>query len=149
MIATLPHDKPRKAMRIVHLLIAITLILTFFILKLGVDERRKSKIADEFESRRSLIMSRIDNAVDRQDLATLTRINSKYSNCVSDGTFQSAIREALAKVTAHEAQLELEVSRHLDLLRHQEESQINYDPRKNQVPVDRKLQDQPLSKLPR
>lgn len=149
MIATLPHDKHRKAMGITRALITVTLFLTPFMLKFGADERRKSKIADEFESRRSLIMSRIDHAVDRQDLAALTRINNKYSDCVSDGTFQSAIHEALAKVTAHEARLELVVSRHLDLLRHQEESKLDSDLSQARAPVGKQPLDQPLSKLPR
>jgi hypothetical protein len=149
MTATHPISKPRRLPNIVHLSIAIVLLLSSALFNIGVEERQKHTIADEFESKRSLILSRIDNAVDRQDLDTLTRINNKYSGCVSDGTFQSAIREALAKVTAREAALELAVSRHLDLLRHQEESLPNYDTMKPQIPAAKQVAEQPLSKLPR
>lgn len=132
-----------------HASIAITLLLTPALLKMGIEQRKQQTIAVEFESRRSLIFSRIDNAVDRQDLETLTRINRKYAGKVSDSTFQAAIREAMAKVTAHEAQLELVVSRHLDLLRHQEETPPIYDSKKPQISAEKKVEEQPLSKLPR
>ena len=133
----------------IHVSIAIVLLFSSALFKIGFEQRQKETIAGEFELKRSRILSRIENAVDKQDLETLNRINNKYSGCVSDGTFQSAIREALAKVTAREAQLELVVSRHLDLLRHQEESHLNLEPQKSQDSAGIKVQDQPLSKLPR
>ena len=133
----------------IHVSIAIVLLFSSALFKIGFEHRQKETIAGEFEMKRSRILSRIENAVDKQDLETLNRINNKYSGCVSDGTFQSAIREALAKVTAREAQLELVVSRHLDLLRHQEESHLNLEPQKSQDSAGIKVQDQPLSKLPR
>ncbi len=149
MITSLPPYKSRGSLAIAYASLAVTLLLSPALLKLGVEQRKKLSIADQFESRRALILSRINTAVDRQDLTTLTRINNKYSSSVTDGTFQASIREALAKVTAHEAQLELVVSRHLDLLRHREESPLSYDPKRPQVAADKQPPDQPLSKLPR
>jgi hypothetical protein len=132
-----------------HASVAITLILSPALLKIGLEQRKRQTLEGEFESKRSQIFSRIDLAVDRQDLETLTRINRKYAGSVSDNNFQTAIREAMAKVTAHEAQLELIVSRHLDLLRHQEETPPVYDPKKPQLSAEKKVEEQPLSKLPR
>ena len=149
MIATHSSYKSRRLPDIIHVSIAIVLLFSSALFKIGFEQRQKETIAGEFELKRSRILSRIESAVDRQDLETLTRINNRYSSCVSDGTFQSTIREALAKVTAHEAQLELVVSRHLDLLRHQEESQLSIEPEKSQATAGKKVQDQPLSKLPR
>ena len=149
MIATHPSYKSRRLPDIIHVSIAIVLLFSSALFKIGFEHRQKEVIAGEFEMKRSRILSRIENAVDRQDLETLNRINNKYSGCVSDGTFQSAIREALAKVTAHEAQLELVVSRHLDLLRHQEESPLSHDPEEGPKSAGEIVQDQPLSKLPR
>ena len=149
MTATLPPYKPQRPLGILPASIAISLLFTPALLKIGMDLREHFSLAGEFESRRTLILSRIDSAVDNQDLKTLNRINSKYGGCVTDGTFQSAIREALAKVTAREAEMELAVSRHLDLVRHQEESSPTFDPEKPQLPADKQPVDQPLSRLPR
>ncbi|MES2661339.1 MAG: hypothetical protein V4689_22150 [Verrucomicrobiota bacterium] len=149
MTATHPPYKPQRALGIVPTSIAIALILSPAFIKLGIDQRKRAAIENQFESRRSLIFSRIDSAVARQDLETLTRINDRYAGSVSDGTFRSAIREAMAKVTAREAELELAISRHLDLIRDQEQSPLRPDPLKPQIPSGKQVEEQPLSKLPR
>lgn len=149
MIATHPPYKPQRPLGIVPTSIAIALILSPALVKLGMDQRKRVAIENDYESRRSLILSRIDTAMERDDLDTLNRINNKYAASVSDGTFRSAIREALAKVTAREAELELAIARHLDLIRNQEQSPLRPDPLKPQVPAGNQNQDQPLSRLPR
>ncbi|MEO5914134.1 MAG: hypothetical protein ABIS50_07875 [Luteolibacter sp.] len=149
MIATLPPYKPHRALGLLPASVAIALVLSPVVIKLGMDQRERVARAGEYQSKRSLILSRIETAANRHDLETLTRLNEKYANCVSDGTFRSAIREAMAKVGAREAELELAVSRHLDLIRNQEELPLHSNPPKQQNSAEKPVEDQPLSKLPR
>jgi len=133
----------------VQIFIVIALIFSVVLFKLHLAHYQRQSIASEFQSSRAFILSKIDSAIDRQDIETLTHIHKKYAGCVSDRTFRSSIREALAQVSAREAALELAVSRHLDLIRHQEESPLRPDPRKPQIPPERQLEYQALSQLPR
>ena len=148
MIATFPHYGYREPMDVLRTSIAIALLLSPALVKLHLDQRQRQAVTGEFESSRASIFSMIDTAVERQDVGTLTRIDDKYADYVSDGSFQTAIREAWAKVAAREAELELAVSRHLDLLRDQEESSLGVDPLKPQIPPDKQVVEQPLSRLP-
>ena len=149
MTATIPPYKQRTPVGTVQVFIVISLIFSVLLFKLHLAYRERQAIASEFQSSRAFILSKIDSATARQDIETLTSINSKYAGSVSDSTFHSSIRQAFAQVSAREAALELAVSRHLDLLRHQEESRFRPNPRKPQVPSDGKPGDQPLSELPR
>lgn len=146
MIATHPPYKPRAPIGIVKMSMAIALLLSPFFVKLHLEQRQRNSIAVEYRSSRSTIFSKIDSAVEDQDLDALIRINDKYTRCVSDGTFRAAIRDAIAKVSAREAELELAVSRHLDLLRHQEESTVRFDPLER---VTERPAEQQLSELPK
>ncbi len=149
MIATLPPYKPREPIGIVNASIAIALLLSPFAAKLYLEHRERMTIAGEFQSERSAIFSRIDGAVERQDLDALDRIRKKYVGCVTDEAFLTTIRRAFAQVAAREAALELAVSRHLDLLRHQEEATIDLEPFKPRTVSKKPTKEQSLSKLPR
>lgn len=149
MIASFPPYGHREPMDVFKTSVAIALIFTPVLVKFHLDHRQQQAVTGEYESSKSSILSMIDVAADQQDLKTLTRINDKYGRCVSDGSFQSAIRDAWAKVAAHEAELELDVSRHLDLMRHQEESSLGVDLLKPQISPEAKGGEQPLSRLPR
>lgn len=148
MIATFPHYKHREPMDVLRTSVVIALLLSPVLVKLHLDQRQRQSVTGEYESSKASILSKIDSAVKHQDTDTLTRISERYAGYVSDGSFQSAIREAWAKVGAREAELELAVSRHLDLLRDQEESSLGVDPLKPQIPPAKQVVEQPLSRLP-
>lgn len=149
MIATLPPCKPPRSLILVQGSVAILLLLSPVFVKLRMERQHRASIAGEYLSSRSSIFSSIEEAVESQDFDTLTEINNRYAGYVSDGTFSATIREALATVAAREAALELAVSKHLDLLRHQEECTLPPFPIRSQTTREKRGGEQELSKLPR
>lgn len=146
MIATVPTYKPRRSVILVPCSVGLLLLLSPVLITHQLEILRRSSVTGEYQSSRGLILTSIANAVEKQDFETLREINDKYARYVSDGTFRTAIQQALAKVAAQEAALELTVSKHLDLLRNQEEAPNWPLPR---TPKDSEVAEQTLSKLPR
>ncbi len=149
MIATVPNYKPRRSIILVQCSVALLLLLSPVLVRHQLDLVRRASVTGEFQSSRSSILSSIDRAAERQDFDTLKEINDKYARYVSDGTFRSALDRALAKVAAQEAALELRVSKHLDVLRNQEEAPDWPLPQPAQIAQERNVEEQTLSKLPR
>ncbi len=124
MIATLPPHHHRKTPDVLGVSIAIALLLSLFLLKLQLDLHRHRSVAIEFQSSREAILSRIETASANNDLDALSRIRDRYASSVADREFQSSLGHAIAHAASREAELQLAISRHLDLARHLEENSI-------------------------
>ena len=145
---TLPLRQHREPLDALRAGVLVLLALLPFFIKSGFESHVRERIAGEFQASRPQILANIDSAVRRNDLETLIRINSKYSPCVNDSEFRTAIRDGLANVEAREAEIELALTRHLDLTRHSEESSVRPNLLKPQVAND-KTPGVALSILPR
>jgi hypothetical protein len=122
MIATLPSHHHREVPDALCISIAIALLLLPFLFKLHLDLHRHRSVASEFQSSRAAILSRIEAASASHDLDTLSQIRDRYAAAVPDRHFQSSLGQAIARAASHHAELELAISRHLDLARLQEET---------------------------
>ncbi len=126
-------------------MLVFILVPAFFALHL--EQRSRYSVINEFRNARGYILSKIDSAVERTDLDTLLHLDKKYASTVPDKDFKNRLHEAVARVTAKETQMELAVSRHLDLERHTQEVSIRPDLRRPQLP-ERDNAAQQLSVLP-
>lgn len=147
MTATLPRYKQRNPPGAIQAMFAIALIFSPALIKPQLDRRARIAVATEYESERPLILSSIESATRRHDLDTLLRINGRYADCVVDREFKSLLHNALAKVTAREAEMQIAIAKHLDVSRHREE----VDPPLTPAPqlVSKEERKQQLSVLPR
>lgn len=143
MTASLPSHHYREVPDVLAAAIAIALLLSPFLLKLHIDLHRNRVLADEFQSARASILTRIEAASANDDLETLTRIQNRYASSVADPDFRNSLDHALARVTSREAEFKLTISRLLDLSRQRQKSPVTFT--QAAVPAP----DQLLSKLPR
>ena len=125
------------------------LLLSPAFFKIYFDYAARSETISEYQTGRSLILSKVEAAVESHDVVTLLHLHRKYAGCVPDTHFIGILKQALAKATAHETELELTVSKHLDLMRHREEIAARNDPHQAS-PREIDIVSQPrLSLLPR
>lgn len=122
MIATLPRHHHREAPDLLTGGLAIALLLSPFLLKLHLDLHHNRAVATEFQQSRNSVLSRIRTASARNDLDTLNHIRDRYAALVPDPDFQMSLQHAIARAASRHAEVELAISRQLDLTRHQEES---------------------------
>lgn len=122
MLATLPPHHHREAPNVLNVCVAIALLLSPFLLKLQFDLHRHRSVASEFQSSRESILSRIEAASADNDFDALTLIRDRYASAVADRDFRSTLSHALARAASREAEFRFAISRHLDLIRHQEET---------------------------
>lgn len=145
MIATLPTHKTRIPMGMVHVAVLAGLVVSPVLIHAHLHYRTRSAMAEEYRSARPAILSSIETAEANQDLESLLRIHGKYSDTVADSKFERILAEAVTKTSARVANLELTVSRQLDLTRNREELGERFDRHpQDQVRPD----DEPLSVLP-
>lgn len=148
MTATIQHYRPRNPLGFFQGAILITLLLSPALLKIHWDRNTKAVASSEYRTGRSFILSKIDSAVESHDVGTLLRLHGKYAGSVTDTKFEGVLQQALATASAREAQLELAVSKNLDLARHREDLGSRADAVKASS-VDDKNVGQKLSQLPR
>ncbi len=120
MIVTLPIYRTRGPAHILRLTIVIALFSAAFLIKVHLGMLRNCSVANEYFTSRETILSRIDEATARQDSRALTWLRDRYGSCVSDRALQTSLRRGLAKIAARDAELQLAISRHLDLARSSE-----------------------------
>lgn len=147
MTATFPRYKQRNPPGAIQAVFAVALIFSPALIKPLLDQRARIAVASEYESERPLILSSIQSATRRHDLDTLLRIHGKYADCVVDREFKSLLQDALARVSAREAEMEIAVAKHLDVSRHREEVMIPLTPAPKTVGKEEEKQQ--LSVLPR
>ncbi len=146
MIATLPTHKTRIPMGMTYVVVLAGLVVSPVLIKAHLDYRTRSALADEYRSARPAILSRIETAEANQDLESLLRIHGKYSGYVTDSKFKRVLADAVSKTSARVANLELAVSRNLDLTRNREELGERF----NRLPQEQvRPGDEALSVLPR
>lgn len=121
MTATLLRHRTRNPSGVAQTTIIIGLLLSPAFFKIYYDCAARAETISEYQTGRSFILSKVDAAVENHDVATLLHLHRKYAGCVTDTHFIGTLKEALAKASAHETELELTVSKHLDLTRHREE----------------------------
>ncbi len=121
MTATLLRHKTRNPLGVAQATIIIGLLLSPAFFKIYDDHAARAATINEYQTGRSFILSKIDAAVETNDVSTLLHLHRKYAGCVTDTNFMGVLKEALAKATARETEVELTVSKHLDLTRHREE----------------------------
>lgn len=121
MTATLLRRRTRNPLGVTQTTIIIGLLLSPAFFKIYSDCAARAETISEYRTGRSFILSKVDAAVENHDVATLLHLHRKYAGCVTDTHFMGTLKDALAKATAHEAEFELTVSKHLDLTRHREE----------------------------
>ena len=145
MNATLPPYKHRTPMGMTHIAALAGLVLAPVVVKAWDDVGTRRAMATEYRNARPAILSQIAAAEANQDLEALLRIHGKYSRSVTDGNFESALDQAVAKTSSRMAALELKVSRILDLARNREERS-----QRMECQLEHKQPgDEPLSQLPR
>jgi hypothetical protein len=147
MTATFPRYKQRNPPGAIQVMLAIALIFSPALIKTQLDHSARIAVASEYESERPLILSSIQSATRRHDLDALLRIHGRYSNCVADREFKSLLQDALARVSAREAEMEIAIAKHLDVSRHREE--VNIPLTQVSKPVSKEEEKQQLSVLPR
>ena len=147
MIATLPHYKSSKPLGAIQGMFAIAVILTPALIKIHFEQRTRAAQAVEYQSNRPFILSRIETAAKDHDLDTLVQLNHQYAGRVADSTLTSTLHTALAKVIARETEIELTVSKHLDMARHREEVKFPHDSLPSK-PSQQGVETQSLSVLP-
>ena len=133
MITTFPAEKLRIPLGLTQAILIAGLVLSPALIKLQIDHHSRAQTMSEFQATRQSLFSQIEDAAADHDLDTLIAIERKYAGCVSDTRFTATLQNALARATAHKKELELTVSRHLDLARHQEETRRNSNQTRTQV----------------
>lgn len=121
MIAKLPPHKARHPKGVIQVALILTLIVSSLAVKARVEHNARVATVSEYAASRDQVWASIDSAVANRDLNTLLRIQSRYGDCVRDSEFKSHLNSGLARLSAREAEVELAISKHLDLARHQEE----------------------------
>ena len=122
MTATLLRHRPRNPLGVAQTTIIIGLLLSPVFFKVFGNYAARAATINEYQTGRSFILSKVDAAVEKNDVSTLLHLHRKYAGCVTDTNFMGELKEALAKATARETEVELTISKHLDLTRHREES---------------------------
>lgn len=117
----MPRHRPRNPLGFSQGAILITLILLPAVLKVHSDRSNKSASLSDYQTGSAFIRTKIDSSAGNQDVATLLRLHGKYAGGVTDSKFEGALQGALGKASDREAQLELAVSKNLDVTRHREE----------------------------
>ncbi|GAA5118917.1 hypothetical protein JIN84_22460 [Luteolibacter yonseiensis] len=133
MNSTPPTRESRHPRGIIQVALAAAIAITPILIKSHLDDNAQAAIAREYDSSRNEVLSRIDTAVRNHDLATLRGIESRYGGSVNDPEFKSVLNAGMAKVTARETEIELLISKHLDLVRHKEEVSFRPNPRQPQI----------------
>lgn len=149
MTATLTHYRPRNPLGAIQATIAIGVCLSVAFVKIHSDQSAKAEVVREYETGRSYIFSKIASAAENHDFRTLNQLQGKYAGSVADSNFTNVMSDALAKASARESQLELQVSKHLDLTRNREEAANRSDPAKSTGQANPQGGQQRLSMLPR
>ena len=145
MNTTLPPYKHRNPMGMTHIAALAGLVFAPIVVKAWDDLGTRRAMAAEYQSARPAVLSQIAAAEANQDLEALLRIHGKYSRSVTDGNFESILDQAIAKTSSRMADLELKVSRILDLARNREERFQRVESQREQEQIG----DEPLSQLPR
>ena len=122
MTATVLRNRTRNPLGVAQAAIIIGLLLSPAFFKIYDDCAARAETIREYQTARSFILSKVDAAVENHDVATLLHLHRKYAGCVTDTNFMRTLTDALARASAHETELELTVSKHLDLTRHREEN---------------------------
>ena len=149
MTANLLRHRTRNPLGVAQTTIIIGLLLSPAFFKIYYDCVARSETISEYQTGRSLILSKVEAAAGNHDVVTLLHYHRKYAGCVTDTHFIGVLNQALAKATAHEAELELTVSKHLDLMRHREEIAARNDPHQASPREIDKVSQPRLSLLPR
>lgn len=149
MTATLLRHRTRNPLGVAQTTIIIGLLLSPAFFKTYYDCAARAETISEYQTGRTFILSKVDAAVENHDVATLLYLHRKYAGCVTDTHFMGILKEALAKASAHETELELTVSKHLDLMRHREEIAARNDPHQASPREIDKVSQPRLSLLPR
>ena len=121
MTATVLRHRTRNPLGVAQTTIIIGLLLSPAFFKIYDDCAARAETISEYQTARSFILSKVDAAVENHDVATLLHLHRKYAGCVTDTNFMRTLTDALAKASAHENELKLTLSKHLDLTRHREE----------------------------
>lgn len=149
MITNESTNQTRHPRGIIQIALAVTLALTPVAIKSHLDENSRAAIAREYQSSRSQVLASINAAVNSRDLTALNRIQSKYAVAVQDPEFKSALGAGMAKLSAREAEIELLISKHLDMARHKEEVSFRVNPQQPQLAhEDHQEKSERLSILP-
>lgn len=150
MIAKSTPQPSRHPRGVIQVALAVAIAFTPVVIKSHLENTAKATTVREYRSSRGQVLARIDAAVKSRDLTALNQIQSKYASCVQDPEFKSRLNAGLAKLTAREAEIELIVSKHLDVARHKEEVSFRMDPMHPQLAhEDHQDLGQRLSILPR
>ncbi|MES2439399.1 MAG: hypothetical protein V4584_10045 [Verrucomicrobiota bacterium] len=141
--------KSRQPRSIIQAALVIALIVSPALIKSHFEDRARTATVAEYHSARGEVFSRIGTAIANRDLSTLLGIHAKYADSVRDPEFKSLIESGIATLTAREAEVELAVSKHLDLARHKEEASIRGNPMRDQLAHEETRPMERLSQLPR
>ncbi len=149
MNSKLPPHPPGPSKGVIRAALAVALILSPLAIKAHMDQTAMEATVREYRTTRSQVLTRIDTAMADRDLSALRRIQSKYAGCVKDAVFKTRLDSSIAQLAAREALATLNVSKHLDVARHQEELSIREDPTRPQLAREDRLEPrQRLSVLP-
>lgn len=149
MNVPVPTNRPYRAQGLLQSCVAISLALSPAIGTMRHKQNARAATAGEYYRSEAHVLADIDTAARNRDMASLRRIDEKYSSVLADPTYRTAIGSAIARVRVREIRDELAFSRKLNLSRHRAEVSVRPDPRSPQLSAVALASSERLSDLPR
>ena len=110
MTANLLRHRTRNPLGVAQTTIIIGLLLSPIFFKVFGNYAARAATINEYQTGRSFILSKVDAAVEKNDVSTLLHLHRKYAGCVTDTNFMGELKEALAKATARRTLAEVLVT---------------------------------------
>lgn len=144
-----PTNRPYRAQGLLQSCVAISLALSPAIGTMRHKQNARTATAGEYHRSQAKILATIESAARDRDMATLRRIDEKYSKVLADPAYCAAIGSAIARVRAREARDQLAFSRKLNISRHRSEVSFRPDLQSPQLTSGELASTDRLSALPR
>lgn len=142
-------NRPYRAQGLLQSCLAISFALSPAIGTMRHRQIARTATVGEYHRSEARVLANIETAARNQDMASLRRIDKKYSKVLSDPTYRVAIGSAIACVRAREARVQLTISRNLNLSRHSAEVSLRPNLQRPQLADLALASAERLSDLPR